>query len=462
MRTAALWGVSQMLRPEVIGTLLEVLSNDADSSVKRAAVMYLGESGEGSPQVTRALLDVLHEAAAPGGFLLCDAVVKSLGRLGDASPEVVSALIALLPRDILLSSHESVLQSLQQLSQSSSEVVPMVVNALQDAASRVRVAVAERLETFDHISAEILEELRDIRPQHSRVRTFQVPFCVQQWYWLPDEVEALLLYKLHDSQPQVRWEAFKALRQLEELSDRAEHALLVTLNDQDPHVRAQVIETLNAFEMSSEVLNAFINVLSSDTDAYVRARTVECLGDIEQPFEYVMQALFKALHDTDDHVRTCVVKSLGRIAPTVSEVLATLIFSLRHDAFFGVRWEAVKCLERLKELPKLAVPAIVQSLTDEDWVVRKDCAHLLGQSGPSNKRTIQALLKGLSDTDMPVRKTCSDALVQLGQRFPQSSETIMMQLARIIRSRQNDTTGYGTPCDLAYEALWLLVNGSSF
>ena len=133
LRTAALWGVSQMLRPEVIGTLLEVLSNDADFSVKRAAIKYLGESGEGSPQVTRALLDVLHEAAAPGGFLLRDAVVKSLGQLGDASPEVVSALIALLPRDILLSSHESVMQSLQQLSQLSSEVVPMVVNALQDA-----------------------------------------------------------------------------------------------------------------------------------------------------------------------------------------------------------------------------------------------------------------------------------------------------------------------------------------
>ena len=30
LRTAALWGVSQMLRPGVIGTLLEVLSNDAD------------------------------------------------------------------------------------------------------------------------------------------------------------------------------------------------------------------------------------------------------------------------------------------------------------------------------------------------------------------------------------------------------------------------------------------------
>jgi len=460
LRTAALWGVGQMPGHEFIDTLLEVLSNDADSSVKEAAVKYLGERGEASPQVTRALLDVLLEAATPGGFPLLNTAVKSLGQLGDASPEVISALIALLPRNVVLFSDESVIESLRQLSRSSFEVIPMVVNALQNVAPRVRVAIANALETFDHISPDVLEELRNIPPERSPVMTSQVPFCVKQSYWLPDEVEALLLYKLHD--PQVRWEAVKALGQLEELSDRAEDALLVTLHDENAHVRARVIETLNAFEMSSEVLSAFINVLYSDTDAYVRARTAECLGDMEQPSEDVKQALFEAMHDTNDHVRVCAVKSLGRIAPTSPEVLAALIIALHHDTSFGARWEAVKCFERLKELPKLAVPAIVKALTDENWSVRHDCAHLLGQGGSSNKRTIQALLRGLSDREMPVRKACSHALVQLGQRFPQSIETITMQLARIVQARQNDTPGYNTPCDVAYEALWFLVNGGRF
>jgi HEAT repeat protein len=236
----------------------------------------------------------------------------------------------------------------------------------------------------------------------------------------------------------------------------------VTLHDEDAHVRARVIETLNAFEMSAEVLSTFINVLSSDTDAYVRGRIVECLGDMEHPLEDVMQPLFQAMHDTNDHVRTCAVKSLGSIAPAFPEVLAGLLFALRYDAFFGVRWEIVKCLENLKELPKIAVPAIVQALTDENWAVRKDCAHLLGKGGSGNKRTIQALLRGLSDTDMHVRKACADALVRLGQRFPQSKETITMQLVRIVQARQKDTLGYNASCDVAYEALWLLVNGGPF
>jgi HEAT repeat protein len=460
IRFAALWGVSQMPEPEVTGILLEVLHSDPDPSVKQAAVKYLGERGEASPQATKALLDLLQEAAVPDGILLRNAAVKSLGQLGSASPEVVSALVAFLPHDILLPSHESVLQSLQQLSQFSSEVVPLVVNSLQDAAPRVRVAIANALETLDHISPDALEELRNVPPQHSPARTFQVPFSIKQWYWLPQEIEALLLYKLHD--PRTRWEAVKALGQLEELSDCAEDALLVTLHDENAHVRARVIETLNTYEMSSEVLAAFIQVLSSDRAASVRARAVECLGDIEQPLEVVMQALFQAMNDTDDHVRACAVKSLWRLAPTSSEVLTALLFALCHDTFFGVRWEAIKCLENLEELPKRAVPAIVQALTDENWAVRQDCAHLLGKVGPANKLTIQALLKGLSDRDGLVRKACSDALVQLGQRFAQSSETITLQLARIIQAWRKEPPGYHTPGDVAYEALWFLVNGGPF
>jgi HEAT repeat protein len=460
LRTAALWGMSQMTGHEVTGTLLEVLSNDIDLSVKEAVVKYLGERGEASPQVIKVLLDVLYEATAPDGFLLRNAVVKSLGQLGDTSPAVISALIALLPRDLFLLSDESVIESLRQLSRSSSEVVPLMMNALQHVAPAARVAIAEALETFDHVSPTVLEELCNIPIQRSHFKPFQVPFCIKQWYWLPDEVEALLLYQLHD--PRVRWEAVKALGQLEELSDRAEDALLMTLQDENAHVRARVVETLNAFEMSPGVLTTFINVLSSDSDAYVRARTAECLGDLEQPSEDVKRTLLNALYDTDAHVRTCSVKSLGRIAPASPEVLAALLFALRHDAFFGVRWEAVRGLESLKELPKLAVPVIVQALSDEDWIVRRDSAHLLGQSGSSDKRTIQALLRGLSDNDMPVRKACSDALVQLGQRFPQSRETITLQLARIIQWRQNDATGYNTPCNVTYEALWFLVNGGPF
>jgi HEAT repeat protein len=208
-----------------------------------------------------------------------------------------------------------------------------------------------------------------------------------------------------------------------------------------------------------------MNVLSYDANLFVRARIVECLGDIDQPSNDIVQALLKALHDTDDHVRSCAVKSLGHIAHTSSEVLATLIFALRNDTFFGVRWEVVRSLEHLEKLPTIAVPAIVQALTDENWAVREDCSRLLGQGGSSDEKTIQALITGLSDTEMLVRRACSQALVQLGQRFPESIETITIKLARIVQEQKNDTTyrfGYGASFDVAYDALRLLINDGPF
>jgi HEAT repeat protein len=272
----------------------------------------------------------------------------------------------------------------------------------------------------------------------------------------------LLLLQMRDSHSWVRWEAAKALGQLEEISDDAVDALLNVLYDEDALVRTRAVETLNAFEMPSDVLLAFIHVLMSDTNSNVRARIVECLGDIDQPSDDVVQALLKAVHDTEDHVRARAVESLGNRASLSPKVLKALLFVLRNDTFFGARWAVVKSLKSLKELPEKAVFAVVQALLeDAHEAVRQDCAHFLGQGGFGDKRTIEALLKGLSDPDQQVRIACSQALVRLGQRFPERKTMITMQLERIVQSLQKETisySGWRAPCDVAYDALWLLVN----
>jgi HEAT repeat protein len=423
------------------------------------AGQYLGERGKACPQVRRALLHVLHESAIPGGVLLRDAVVKSLEQLRDTSPDVISALIALLPHDILLPFHESILQRLLHLSQLSSDVVPMLVQALQDAAPYVRVAVAPILEMSGSLSSDVLEQFQNVQPQHAPVRALHVPYSIKQWYWLPDSVEAFLLYRMHNRDE--RRDAVKSLGQLDELSERAENALLVALHDESAHVRAQVIQTLFAYDLSAGVLDIFIHMLSSDTDCYVRACIVKCLGEIDQPCDHVVQALFQAIQDTDEYVRVCAIESLGRLAPTTPDVVSTLLRVLRHDPGFGVRWQVVKYPGALQELPLGAIPVLVQALTDEHWYIREDCAHLLGHSRSLHKSTIPALVHGLSDTNMAVRKACSQALVQLGQRFPRSKKTITKQVAQMIRAWWHDAMGYDTPCEVAYESLWLLVNDSS-
>lgn len=464
IRSAALQGLSYMQETELTGLLLNILSNESDPSVQRDAVKYLGERGQPSPQVTRTLLNVLHEAAVPGGILLREAVVKSLGQLGDTSPEVISALIALLHRDILMLSDESTLQSLRQLSQQSSEVVPMIANALHDAEPHVRVAVASALETFDSAPSEIIAALRHVPSEPSPSGTLQAPICATQWCWLPGQVEALLLQRLYNSRSWVRWEAVKTLGQFEELSERAVKALLHVLHDEkDASVRIQAIETLHTFELSPSMFSAFIHMLSNDTDASVRAQIVKCLGDMDLPSKDVLPALLSALQDTEDYVRCCAVEGLGHMLPLFPEILTALLFVLRNDPFFGTRWAVIKSLKGREKLSKSAILATVQTLLeDTHQVIRQDCAHLLGQGGSRDKRTIQALLRGLSDEDEQVRNACSQALVRLGQRFPERRDMITLQLERIVQERQDDSVswfGLSTPCDMAYDALWFLMKG---
>jgi HEAT repeat protein len=203
----------------------------------------------------------------------------------------------------------------------------MMVASLQSAAPRVRIAVANAIETFSHTSLEAMATLRDVSPQCTSIQVSQVPFCVTQWYWLPHQIEALCLYELHASHTSTRWEAVKRLGQLEEMSERAESALLIALFDEDALVRSQAVRSLNLFEMSSEVLSTFINVLSNDSNITVRAHIVECFGEIERPSEDIVQALLKAMHDPEGHVRTCVVKSLGNTASPTTIALLVLTLS---------------------------------------------------------------------------------------------------------------------------------------
>jgi len=449
VRSAALWGLSSLRGSDIPKILLGVLSNDTDLSVKHDAIHALGERGEASAQVMKALLGVLQEEpTTPGSGLLRYSAVKSLGQLGDTSPAVQEALIALSSRGLLLFSHEGVLQRLRQGS------------CEQDGAPHVRAAVAWRLQAGGHVSSDVLAYLRDDQPERAPARVFRVPYCVKQWYWLPERIEASLLYRMHN--PRCRWEAVQALSQLDGLSERAVGALLMALHDEkNAYVRGQVVRTLSAYELSEETLAVFIDTCSSDRDAYVRARIVECFGDMKQTCDRVLRALFQVIQDTDEYVRVCAVRSLGRLTPDSSDLLSTLLRLLRHDPDAGVRWEVVMYLGTLEELPSKAIHALVRALTDEYLPVREDCAHLLGQARSGHKRTIPALLQGLSDPEVAVRRACSQALVQSGQRCHASKQIITKQLAWMIQKRWHDDRGYDVPCDVAYKALWLLVNNSA-
>ena len=71
--------------------------------------------------------------------------------------------------------------------------------------------------------------------------------------------------------------------------------------------------------------------------------------------------------------------------------------------------------ELIEQLPiKVAVPALIQSLQDQDWYVRATAARALGKIGESAKDAVPALIQLLQDQEAEVRDYVADALEKIG------------------------------------------------
>ncbi|HIA11387.1 MAG TPA: HEAT repeat domain-containing protein [Flavobacteriales bacterium] len=71
--------------------------------------------------------------------------------------------------------------------------------------------------------------------------------------------------------------------------------------------------------------------------------------------------------------------------------------------------------ELIEQLPiKVAVPALIQSLQDQDWYVRATAARALRKIGESAKDAVPTLIQLLQDQEAEVRDYVADALEKIG------------------------------------------------
>jgi HEAT repeat protein len=62
----------------------------------------------------------------------------------------------------------------------------------------------------------------------------------------------------------------------------------------------------------------------------------------------------------------------------------------------------------------MAVPALIEALSDEDSGVRASAASALGKIGEPAKEAITALIQALSDKDESVRRAAAEVLKKIG------------------------------------------------
>ena len=204
----------------------------------------------------------------------------------------------------------------------------------------------------------------------------------------------------------VRRAAAAALGRLQDLR-AVEPLATALLTDEAAEVRQESAKALRRLG-DTEAVSALIQSLREDAVGDVRAESAEALGVLED--ERAIQPLLEALEeDSSALVREAAAKALGRIRG--SSPLAELFAARADDESEDVRSAARSALIRytLDELTE----ALLTAASADD---RATAAKILGER--RNRLAIPALIEALSDPEEIVRDAAREALEQFGTLVP--------------------------------------------
>ena len=170
------------------------------------------------------------------------------------------------------------------------------------------------------------------------------------------------------------------------------------LKSKHPDARQEAVTKL-AGEGSAQAYRAIIT-LAGDREAVVRLTVMRALGGWREPT--ALKVLFKALQDPVDTVREAAVMSLRKIGDitTIQHLLPLL-----QDSHPGVRWHAVKTLERFGWQPR----------TDHERMLRDFALGDFVGAAQAGLPALEVLTKSLNEnTSFTHRRKVAEALGELG------------------------------------------------
>lgn len=346
------------------------------------------------------------------------------------------------------------------------EIVPYVVNELNDTQVDVRRTAAETLGAIGtkQDCLPLLDALRDPHPEVRRTAASAMTRLGNI---------ASLVNALNDQLNIVREAAAEALSQVGD--EQAIPELADGLDDERLEVRRTVIRTLQQIG-GEQVIPSLLHTLE-DRSKEMRLTAVEALGQIgaiEQVYSRLrtVSGLVKMLEDEEPLIRWEAAYALGQIGdPQVVPFLAQSIRKSQDfvsraytDALFRLfsktpSAQTVKflndpdarlrrlTLEFLRTLPQCepeTLASVTRALYDDNPSVRREAAETLGHF--QRMESVPDLLESLEDDAWEVRWAAVEALGYIGK-----SDIVLFLVQRL-----NDAHGY--VCRAAIEALGRIGN----
>ena len=211
---------------------------------------------------------------------------------------------------------------------------------------------------------------------------------------------------LRDEDWAIREEAATLLGGLKDA--RAVCPLVSILRDRDRSVREAAIGALTSIGEPSVVA---LGACLTDPDLSVQEAASAVLASIADG--RVLDPLVRALRSLDWIVRMHAAKALGRIKDPGS---IQFLIPLLQDKVKAVREETSSALAAIGEA---AIPALLETLTHQDWLIRLHAVESLGKT--KSHKAVEPLLSTLfNDGDSAVREDAVRALGDIGD--PQAVE----------------------------------------
>jgi HEAT repeat protein len=302
------------------------------------------------------------------------------------------------------------IDELGQLGPRAAQAVPMLTDSLKDDSAEVRAHAAYALGEIGPPAQSAVKELVGL---------------------LKDPVEA------------VRRQAIRALLRVKPDPRVVVPACMKLLEDSDAGVRVRVLHAIA--EAGPEAVPGLIQALKNDNAAYwaclalreigqpakaavpalieklddkrpeVRREAILALAAMETAAEPAAARIAAALDDElTSHAATYALGRIGSIPPGVETKIRANVESADKTLGITSLWTLVRVHLDNQQLRRMATARFVQSLKDEDALVRSAAAQAIASLPPAPEITLPLLEAGLRDADETALHHALDALAAIG------------------------------------------------
>lgn len=279
------------------------------------------------------------------------------------------------------------------------DIAPLLMSALQDVDSGVRLEAARLLEGYETppVVRALIAVLDDSDPEVAEAASSSLAELKERTMAEP-LLEALTRQVTRVAQVAL----LRALRELR--APEAYVPAMAALHSDSSAVRCAGVGVLG-YLRNPAALPEIAQIAAADPDPEARRIATGALG-FAPDATCVAQTLIAALRDADWQVRDEAAATLGKIK--AREATDKLVLAMA-DAYWQVRVKATRSLGKLKA--RSALPALIEALGHEMSNLRKEAAIALGEVGDVG--AIPALEVALQDSDPDVRKLAQLALNQI-------------------------------------------------